>query len=57
MFALILIGGIALAAMVKDKYAVRLGSASGELDGLVDGDRERIQRVVNAMNEAIIKRG
>jgi len=54
---LAIIGGIALAALVKPSYVVRIGSAGGESDALISKDREYIQKIVNAVNEAIIKRG
>jgi len=54
---LILAAGIVLAVIVKPSYVVRIGSASGEADGLVSPNIEYIQKIVNAVNEAIIKRG
>jgi hypothetical protein len=58
LFGILALGaGIALAVMAKPSYIVRIGSASGEADGLVSKDKEHIQKIVNAMNEAIIKRG
>jgi hypothetical protein len=53
----LLLVGIALTAIPKDKYIVRLGSASGEVDALISEDREYIWSIINALNEAIIKRG
>ena len=49
--------GIAIAAAVKIQYVVKIGSASGESNALVAKDKEYIQKIVNAVNEAIIKRG
>ncbi len=58
LFGLLVLGaGIAIAANAKARYVVRVGSASGESDALVSEDKEYIQKIVNAMNEAIIKRG
>lgn len=58
LFGILVLGaGIALTVMAKPSYIVRIGSASGEADGLVSKDREHIQKIVNAMNEAIIRRG
>ena len=54
---LALIGGLVLAAVAKEQYAVRIGSAGGESDGLVSPDKGRIQEIVNAVSQAIIKRG
>jgi hypothetical protein len=53
----LIIAGIALAAIVKPSYIVRIGSAGGESDALVSNNREYIQKLVSAVNEAIIKRG
>jgi hypothetical protein len=58
LFGVVIIGvGVAIAVLAKPSYIVKIGSASGEGDGLVSEDREQIQKIVSAMNEAIIKRG
>lgn len=49
--------GIAAAVLPKPTYIVKLGSASGEQRALSSKDREFIERVVNAMNGAIVHRG
>ncbi len=49
--------GIALIIMAKPSYVVRISSASGEVEGLVSQNKEYIQKVINALNEAIINRG
>jgi hypothetical protein len=54
---LVLAGGTALAAMAKATYVVRLGSASGEADGLTSKDRAFIDRIVGALNKAMVARG
>jgi hypothetical protein len=41
----------------KPKFVVRVGSSSGETNALIHADREYIQRVVSAVNKAIIERG
>jgi hypothetical protein len=38
-------------------FFVRIGSASGESDALSSKNDAEIQEIVNALNEAIIKRG
>jgi hypothetical protein len=43
--------------LVRPAYGVVLGSASGESEALVSRDRVYIEKIVNAMNEAIIHRG
>ncbi|HVR41412.1 MAG TPA: DUF6232 family protein [Thermoanaerobaculia bacterium] len=54
---LLLAAGIAIAIAAKSTYWVRIGSASGETNALSSHDRDYIQRIVNAMNEAIVRRG
>lgn len=41
----------------KTKYSVRVRSSVSELDILEANDRDHIERIVRAMNEAIILRG
>lgn len=48
---------ILLFIILKDSYSVRISSNSGEGDGLVSEDRQYIQTIVNALNDAIIFRG
>ena len=52
-----LIAGIAIAATAKPSYVMRLGSASGEIDALISKDLDYVQRIVDAVNKAIIERG
>jgi len=54
---LMVIGGVLGIATSKTKYSVRIGSASGESNILESHDKATIKRVVNAMNEAIVRRG
>ena len=57
-FGVILLGiGILIAAIIKPTCIVRVGSASGEADAISSKDKKYIQTIVNAMNEAFIKRG
>jgi hypothetical protein len=57
-FGVILIGlGVGVVQSMKTRYWVRIGSASGETNALSSLDRAYIERVVNAINEAIIQRG
>lgn len=48
--------GALMAWAAKDVYWVRIGSASGETNALSSQDYGYITRVVNAMNEAIVRR-
>jgi hypothetical protein len=54
---LLLVIGIGWAVSNKDKYAVRIGSSSGETDALVSVNQKAIQKVVDALQEAIVERG
>jgi hypothetical protein len=57
-FGLLIMGvGIVIAVMVKPSYVVKIGSASGEANALLSKDAAYIGKIVNAMNEAIVKRG
>lgn len=57
-FGLALLGvGVVLLVNAKPQYVVRLGSSSGETNGLVSPNRDYILTVVKAINEAIVKRG
>lgn len=57
-FGLLIVGvGAYMLINAKPQYIVRLGSASGETNGLSSPDRAYIQQVVSAINQAIVKRG
>ncbi|HEY98592.1 MAG TPA: zinc ribbon domain-containing protein [Dehalococcoidia bacterium] len=49
--------GLALAILLKPTYYLQIVSASGEIDALESKSKESIDRVVTAINEALIKRG
>ena len=49
--------GLAWVILAKPKYHLRVSSASGETDALEDKDKGYVDRVVTAINEALIKRG
>ncbi len=55
--AFIMALGIIAAIMAKPKYTVRIGSASGETHALISEDERYVQNIINAINEAIVKRG
>lgn len=52
-----LIIGIVLLFTIKNQYAVRISTNAGEANSIVSKDRAYIQKIVNALNEAIIQRG
>lgn len=47
---------VGLILMAQKTYVVRIGSASGESDALQHQSREYVERVVRAVNEAIVDR-
>jgi hypothetical protein len=49
--------GIAWIATLKPTYWVRLTAAGGEANALRSKQKDYIQTVINALNEAIVKRG
>jgi hypothetical protein len=57
-FGVIFLGlGIAIFATTKDDFSVRINSNSGETNGLISKDQNYVQKIVEAVNEAIIHRG
>lgn len=55
---LILIGlGILIVFNIKNEYTVRISTNSGEADSTISKDKEYIQKIVNALNDAMIHRG
>ncbi len=61
LLAFLMVGAITflvgLALSGSKQYAVRIGSASGEVNALNSKDRNNIQNIVEALNQAIIERG
>lgn len=56
--AVLIIAGVASAILVKPTYHLKIASASGEIDALPPTkDKQYVERVVTAINEAVIKRG
>lgn len=53
----LIVAGIWVAYRARPKYAVVLGSASGEIRAFVSKDYGYIRKIVVALHEAIIKRG
>jgi hypothetical protein len=49
--------GILLLFFIKNEFAVRISTNSGEANSIVSKDKAYIQNIVNALNEAIIHRG
>ena len=53
----VLILSIIIACLKKTKYMMRIVSASAESNALWAYDSAYIQKIVNAINEAIVRRG
>lgn len=49
--------GIIIIASLRTKYAVHIGSASGESNALISPNKEHIHPIVEAINKAIAERG
>ena len=54
---LLIVVGVYLAKNAKTTFIVRIGSASGESNILEAQDKAYIKRIVDALNEAIVRRG
>jgi hypothetical protein len=49
--------GVIWILLMKDEYSVRISTNAGELDSLISEDYSYVEKVVNALNEAMIHRG
>ena len=57
-YAILLITiGILWLVFNKNEYAVRISTNAGEANSIISKDKLYIQKIVNALNEAIIHRG
>lgn len=54
---ILIIAAVAIWVIQKPEYIVRLESASGSVDALKDKDSGFIDKVINALNDAIVHRG
>lgn len=52
-----LIAGGVIYRSIKNEFAVRISTNSGESNSIVSKDRKYVQGIVDALNEAIIHRG
>lgn len=55
--SIFLLIGVVMLFLLKDSYSVRINSNSGEADGFISKEKDYVEKVVNAVNEAIIHRG
>ncbi|AZA47949.1 hypothetical protein EG346_06975 [Chryseobacterium carnipullorum] len=49
--------GAVILFLTKNEYAVRISTNSGEANSIISKDKIYIQKIVNALNQAIIHRG
>ena len=54
---ILLAGAVLLWIMQKNKFVISLSSASGSEEALTSKDEAYIDRIVNALNDAIAERG
>jgi hypothetical protein len=54
---IVIILGTLFAFLPKDKFTVRISTNAGETDSLFSKDKKGIQKIVDALNEAMIHRG
>jgi len=52
-----LVLGVLLFVSQHDRYAVQINLTSGKVDALLSRDQEYVQRIVDALNQAITERG
>ena len=55
--AVLAIIGILWIISIKDKYSVRISTNAGEANSLISKDQLYIQKIVDALNDAMIHRG
>lgn len=55
--AVIALIGIVCLLIIKNDFAVRISTNSGEANSIVSRDKIYIEKIVNALNEAIVHRG
>lgn len=51
------IGSFVWMAMMKSEFSIRISTNAGETNTLISENKEYVQKIVNALNEAIIYRG
>ena len=54
---LIVAFGILLLLLIKNEYAVRISTNSGELNSVVSKNRDYVEKIVEALNDAIVHIG
>ena len=57
-FGVILVAiGVLWVVLIKDEYSVRISTNAGEVNSLVSEEQPYIQKIVDALNDAMIHRG
>ncbi|MDQ1804416.1 DUF6232 family protein [Chryseobacterium sp. CKR4-1] len=54
---ILIVLGVFVLFSIKNEYTVRISTNSGEADSIISKNREYIQKIVTALNDAIIHRG
>jgi hypothetical protein len=54
---ILIIVSLVMFLFLKKKYAVRINTNAGEEDGLISENVSYVQKIVNAINDAIVYRG
>ncbi|MCT2563620.1 DUF6232 family protein [Chryseobacterium herbae] len=54
---IIIVLGILWLFSIKNEYAVRISTNAGEANSIISKNKDYIQKIVNALNDAIIHRG
>lgn len=49
--------GVLWVVLIKDEYSVRISTNAGEVNSLVSKEQPYIQKIVDALNDAMIHRG
>ncbi|KQM79046.1 hypothetical protein ASE74_00235 [Pedobacter sp. Leaf216] len=48
---------LSIGILIKNEFTVRISTNSGEVNSIVSKDRLYVQKIVNALNDAIVFRG
>jgi hypothetical protein len=49
--------GLLIILSIKNEFAVRISTNAGEANSIISKNRDYVQKIVNALNDAIIHRG
>ncbi|MCS3867576.1 hypothetical protein J3D55_000492 [Chryseobacterium ginsenosidimutans] len=54
---ILIILGILILLSIKNEFAVRISTNAGEANSIVSKNKDYVQKIVSALNDAIIHRG